>query len=198
LACLLYVMDLTVLHLAVPTLSAQLQPTSAQLLWIVDIYGYMVAGFLITMGTLGDRIGRRRLLLISETAAELGGALGLSILGSIGVAVYRADLATLPAAVRAQAAAAIRDTLGAAVAVADQFPHGLQAQVLAAARDAFIDGVQVTAAVAAAIAVAIAALAAVTFRRRHTTPTVNVDVPPTPATETDSPGPEHEVSRCAP
>jgi DHA2 family multidrug resistance protein-like MFS transporter len=61
-------MDLTVLHLAVPILSAKLQPTSAQLLWIVDIYGYMVAGFLITMGTLGDRIGRRRLLLIGAAA----------------------------------------------------------------------------------------------------------------------------------
>jgi DHA2 family multidrug resistance protein-like MFS transporter len=68
LACLLYVMDLTVLHLAVPSLSADLQPTSAQLLWIVDIYGYMVAGFLITMGTLGDRIGRRRLLLTGSAA----------------------------------------------------------------------------------------------------------------------------------
>ncbi|CAN5181947.1 hypothetical protein BH24CHL7_BH24CHL7_16250 [soil metagenome] len=68
LACLLYVMDLTVLHLAVPALSADLQPTSAQLLWIIDIYGFMVAGFLITMGTLGDRIGRRRLLLVGATA----------------------------------------------------------------------------------------------------------------------------------
>ena len=64
LACVLYAMDLTVLHLAVPSLSATLQPTSAQLLWIIDIYGFMVAGSLITMGTLGDRIGRRRLLLI--------------------------------------------------------------------------------------------------------------------------------------
>jgi MFS transporter, DHA2 family, multidrug resistance protein len=63
LACLLYAMDLTVLHLAVPSLSAELQPSSAQLLWITDIYGFMVAGFLITMGTLGDRIGRRRLLM---------------------------------------------------------------------------------------------------------------------------------------
>jgi MFS transporter, DHA2 family, multidrug resistance protein len=53
LACLLYAMDLTVLHLAVPSLSAELQPSSAQLLWITDIYGFMVAGFLITMGTLG-------------------------------------------------------------------------------------------------------------------------------------------------
>src|SRR4029453_17977969 len=63
LAGVVYAMDLTVLHLAVPSLSAELQPSSAQLLWITDIYGFMVAGFLITMGTLGDRIGRRRLLL---------------------------------------------------------------------------------------------------------------------------------------
>jgi len=68
LACLLYVMDLTVLHLAVPAISADLQPTSAQLLWIIDIYGFFVAGSLITMGTLGDRIGRRRLLMIGAAA----------------------------------------------------------------------------------------------------------------------------------
>ena len=49
-------------------LSADLKPTSAQLLWIVDIYGFLVAGSLITMGTLGDRIGRRRLLLIGAAA----------------------------------------------------------------------------------------------------------------------------------
>jgi len=71
LACLLYVMDLTVLHLAVPKLSADLQPSSSQLLWIIDIYGFMVAGFLVTMGTLGDRIGRRRLLLIGAVAFGL-------------------------------------------------------------------------------------------------------------------------------
>jgi DHA2 family multidrug resistance protein-like MFS transporter len=65
---LLIVMDLTVLHLAVPHLSADLQPTSAQLLWIVDIYGFLIAGALITMGTLGDRIGRRRLLLYGAGA----------------------------------------------------------------------------------------------------------------------------------
>lgn len=68
LACLVYVMDLTVLHLAVPKLSADLTPTSAQLLWIIDIYGFVVAGSLITMGTLGDRIGRRRLLMIGAVA----------------------------------------------------------------------------------------------------------------------------------
>src|SRR5688572_9218570 len=68
LPCLLYSMDLTVLHMAVPQLSTDLEPTSAQLLWIIDIYGFLVAGSLITMGTLGDRIGRRRLLLIGAGA----------------------------------------------------------------------------------------------------------------------------------
>ncbi len=68
LACVLYSMDLTVLHLAVPKISATLKPSSAELLWIIDIYGFLVASSLITMGTLGDRIGRRRLLLIGATA----------------------------------------------------------------------------------------------------------------------------------
>lgn len=68
---LLLALDMTVLHLATPQLSADLQPSSAQLLWILDIYGFMVAGFLITMGTLGDRIGRRRLLLLGAFAFGL-------------------------------------------------------------------------------------------------------------------------------
>jgi MFS transporter, DHA2 family, multidrug resistance protein len=63
--------DMTVLHLAVPRLSADLQPSSTQLLWIVDIYGFLIAGFLLTMGTLGDRIGRRRLLMIGAAAFAL-------------------------------------------------------------------------------------------------------------------------------
>jgi MFS transporter, DHA2 family, multidrug resistance protein len=75
LACVVYAMDLTVLHLAVPHLSEDLQPTSAQLLWIADIYGFMVAGALITMGTLGDRIGRRRLLLFGAAAFALASLL---------------------------------------------------------------------------------------------------------------------------
>jgi DHA2 family multidrug resistance protein-like MFS transporter len=68
LPCLLYSMDLTVLHLAVPKISADLRPTSAQLLWIIDVYGFLVAGCLITMGTLGDRVGRRKLLLVGAAA----------------------------------------------------------------------------------------------------------------------------------
>ncbi|SEK16387.1 MULTISPECIES: MFS transporter [unclassified Variovorax] len=68
LPCMLYSMDLTVLNLAIPAISEDLKPTASQLLWIVDIYGFFVAGLLVTMGTLGDRIGRRRLLLIGAAA----------------------------------------------------------------------------------------------------------------------------------
>ena len=75
LPCLLYSMDLTVLNLAVPHLSADLRPSSSQLLWIVDIYGFLIAGSLITMGTLGDRIGRRRLLLIGAVVFGMASVL---------------------------------------------------------------------------------------------------------------------------
>src|SRR5262249_29020076 len=75
LPCALYSVDLTVLNLALPRISADLRPTSAQLLWIVDIYGFALAGLLVTMGTLGDRIGRRRLLLIGAAAFGVGSVL---------------------------------------------------------------------------------------------------------------------------
>ena len=68
LPCMLYTMDLTILNLAVPVISRELEPTASQLLWMVDIYGFFVAGALLIMGTLGDRIGRRRLLMIGATS----------------------------------------------------------------------------------------------------------------------------------
>ena len=68
LPCLLVSMDMSVLAFALPFLGADLDPTGSQLLWIMDIYGFLLAGLLITMGTLGDRIGRRRLLLIGAAA----------------------------------------------------------------------------------------------------------------------------------
>ncbi|MEX1158010.1 MAG: MFS transporter [Thermomicrobiales bacterium] len=77
---LLVSMDLTVLYLAVPQLSADLEPSSSQLLWITDIYGFLIAGSLITMGTLGDRIGRRRLLIIG--GAVFGAASVLAALST--------------------------------------------------------------------------------------------------------------------
>jgi MFS transporter, DHA2 family, multidrug resistance protein len=61
---LLVTIDNTVLGFALPAISAALSPSASQLLWLVDIYPLVLAGLLVTMGTLGDRIGRRRTLLI--------------------------------------------------------------------------------------------------------------------------------------
>jgi len=74
---LLVSMDISVLYFAVPFIARDLQPSSTQQLWIFDVYGFVLAGLLITMGSLGDRIGRRRLLLIGAAAfslASLGAA----------------------------------------------------------------------------------------------------------------------------
>jgi MFS transporter, DHA2 family, multidrug resistance protein len=74
---LLVSMDVSVLYFAVPFISRDLEPSSTQQLWIFDIYGFVLAGLLITMGSLGDRIGRRRLLLAGAAAfslASLGAA----------------------------------------------------------------------------------------------------------------------------
>jgi DHA2 family multidrug resistance protein-like MFS transporter len=67
--------DLFVLLLAVPQLSADLGAGSNQQLWIMDMYGFLLAGFLVTMGTLGDRIGRRKLLIIGSTAFAIASLL---------------------------------------------------------------------------------------------------------------------------
>jgi MFS transporter, DHA2 family, multidrug resistance protein len=65
---LLASVDMSVLFLALPHLSEDLGAGSTQQLWILDSYGFLLAGFLVTMGTLGDRIGRRRLLMIGAAA----------------------------------------------------------------------------------------------------------------------------------
>ncbi|GAA2398546.1 MFS transporter [Nonomuraea africana] len=74
LAQLLLAIDLTVLHLALPKLTADLSPTVTQQLWIGDMYGFALAGLLITMGNLGDRIGRKKLLLIGAVAFGVASA----------------------------------------------------------------------------------------------------------------------------
>ena len=61
-------LDVSVLYLAGPEISADLRPSATQQLWIFDVYGFFIAGFLLTMGTVGDRIGRRRLLLMGGAA----------------------------------------------------------------------------------------------------------------------------------
>lgn len=107
LPCLIVAMDLTVLNLAVPLLSADLQPSAAQLLWIVDSYGFVMAAALITIGTLGDRIGQRRLLLLGAAAfgitsvlAAFAGSAGMligvrALLGLAGAALMPSSLALI-------------------------------------------------------------------------------------------------------
>jgi DHA2 family multidrug resistance protein-like MFS transporter len=102
---------------------------------------------------------------ISETGAELGGALGISILGSIGVAIYRGDVArALPSDIPAAASDAARDTLGAAVGVASQLPVEIGATLVAVAREAFVQGMQVAATISAIVAIGVALLALLALR----------------------------------
>ena len=63
---LLVSMDMTVLYFAIPSISAALAPSGTEQLWIIDMYGFVLAGLLITMGNIGDRIGRRKLLIIGS------------------------------------------------------------------------------------------------------------------------------------
>lgn len=63
LALLLIAVDATVLALALPALQKDLAPSAAEVLWIGDVYSFVLGGLLVTMGTLGDRIGRKKLLL---------------------------------------------------------------------------------------------------------------------------------------
>ncbi len=102
---------------------------------------------------------------ISETGSELGGALGIAILGSVGVAIYRSALGSdLPAGIPPAAVAAAQDTLGAAVGVADVLPGALGSELLEAAQNAFVVGMQLSSGIAAVVAVVLAGLALVMLR----------------------------------
>jgi DHA2 family multidrug resistance protein-like MFS transporter len=68
LPALLASLELTVTHLALPAIAADLGASSTQLLWIVDVYAFLLAAVMIPLGVLGDRIGRRRLLLVGAVA----------------------------------------------------------------------------------------------------------------------------------
>jgi len=74
-AVLLIAIDSTVLSLAIPALARDLEPTADQVLWIGDIYSFAIAGLLVTMGSVADRIGRKRLLLIGAAAFGLASVL---------------------------------------------------------------------------------------------------------------------------
>ena len=102
---------------------------------------------------------------ISETGAELGGALGIALLATLGTAVYRNRLDDeIPDRVPDDAAEAATSTLGGAVAVAEELPRGVGDELLEAAQSAFTAGLQVSALVSAVVAGGTAVLAAILLR----------------------------------
>ncbi|MGW5465211.1 DHA2 family efflux MFS transporter permease subunit [Streptomyces sp. NPDC003996] len=106
-AALLLSVDLTVLQLAIPSLIKDLKPTSSQILWIADIYGLALSGLLVTMGNIGDRIGRKKLLLAGSFSFAAASVLcayadspswlifGRALLGVAGATVYPTTLSII-------------------------------------------------------------------------------------------------------
>jgi DHA2 family multidrug resistance protein-like MFS transporter len=110
-----------------------------------------------------DRAGAASAL--AETGAELGGALGLAVMGSLGTAVYRSQLATTaPAGVSPEVLATVQETLGAAAQAAGQLPEAVGAQLLIAAQWAFVHGLQLLAVIGVVGFVGLAILVATMLR----------------------------------
>ncbi|MFI6393469.1 MFS transporter [Nonomuraea sp. NPDC050540] len=107
LATLLLAVDNTVLLLALPHLAVDLNPSATELLWITDVYGFMIAGFIITMGSLGDRIGRRRLLLIGSVMFGAASALAAYSTSTTMLIVARVLLGVAGAAIGPSALALV-------------------------------------------------------------------------------------------
>jgi DHA2 family multidrug resistance protein-like MFS transporter len=102
---------------------------------------------------------------LSETSAELGGALGIAVLGSVITAVYRAKMANVGSDLSPDFVAGIRDSLAEAIVVADQLPVHLAQTFVESAREAFVQGMQLSAGIAGAVALT-AAIIAVTVLSR--------------------------------
>jgi MFS transporter, DHA2 family, multidrug resistance protein len=158
-------------------------------LWLVLLGASMYAGGAVAAMTIGselimgavppERAGAAAAVV--ETSSEFGGALGMAVLGSIGVAVYRSDLAaSAPAHLPALALGAARSTLGGALSVANELPARLSAELTTAARVAFSHGLE-TAAFGAAIAMVLAAAFCARFFRgvRVVPAAEHTGVPPT-------------------
>ncbi|MGH2716036.1 MAG: MFS transporter, partial [Thermoleophilaceae bacterium] len=119
---------------------------------------------------------------VSETGAELGGALGIAILGSIGAAVYRSQVTdAIPPGVSPQDAETARDTLGGAVATSERLPSRLAADLLDIAHEAFVQGLQLAAATTAVLVAGLAVLAATLLRGSPPAPGQTVQPTTTPS-----------------
>lgn len=103
---------------------------------------------------------------LSETSSEFGGALGIAVLGSVAAAVYRGRMQdAVPAGLAAEATEAARGTVGGAFAMARQLPTEAGSTLVDAARDAFVQGLQVSAGISALVLAAACALALATLRQ---------------------------------
>jgi DHA2 family multidrug resistance protein-like MFS transporter len=125
---------------------------------------------------------------ISETAAELGGALGIAVLGSLGTAIYRSQVApAIPAGLSPEAAKAAQETLAGAVAATGQLPDQVGAALLGAAHEAFLQGLQLTSFIGVVVMIGLTLMTALLLR--------NVGL----AAETEPhPDPKLEVASASP
>jgi DHA2 family multidrug resistance protein-like MFS transporter len=147
------------------------------------VIGAMTVGNELIMGAVPpERAGAAAAVV--ETASEFGGALGMAVLGSIGIAVYRSDLAaSAPAHLPAGVLSAARSTLGGALSAAAHMPGRVGVDLVVAARTAFTHGVD-AAALGAAIAMLVAAvLTARYFRGVQVVPDAAVDQDAQPRSE---------------
>jgi DHA2 family multidrug resistance protein-like MFS transporter len=136
----------------------------ASVIWSIGLApSYILATDMIVTAAPPERAGAAS--AISETGTELGGALGIAIIGSIGAAIYRSMMAgNVPAELPPEAAAAARSTLGGALATVDQLPRDLGSAMLDAGRVAFTQGMIVSAGMAAVAMLTIAAMALIWLR----------------------------------
>ena len=109
LAVVLLAIDSTVLSLAVPSLSADLAPSASELLWIGDVYSFTLAGLLVTMGTVADRIGRRRLLLIGSAGFGVSSVLAACAPSAAALIAVRALLGIGGAAIMPSTLSLVRN-----------------------------------------------------------------------------------------
>jgi DHA2 family multidrug resistance protein-like MFS transporter len=149
--------------------------------WVVMSIGAGLAFTLILEVIMGnappERAGAASAL--SESGAELGGALGLAILGSIGLAIYRNGV-TVPAGVPPEAAATARDTLGGATAVAAQLPGPLGAALRETAHVAFVQGLNLAALIGFVVVIGLTILMAVQLRHMPASAPSETDLEPEP------------------
>jgi DHA2 family multidrug resistance protein-like MFS transporter len=108
LPCLVVAMDAHLLHLALPRVAADLRLSGEGLLWVVDIYVFLCAGSLLTMGMVGDRIGRRRLLLLGGASFAVASVLATASTTAAALLVARALLGVTGATLMPSTLALIR------------------------------------------------------------------------------------------